>query len=290
MPLSLKITTPPVTSGALPLRQRQGIADHTVDNRPCDSATATASLHTDPDGETLIGTSGIMPGVHDRAGPPGLQASTTQRSSRRVSFTGSSPPRPISSSTTRRSLVTANDRNQCRIRPGRSAGRLRCSTSSTSALTILPAVFGVAASERRRCLGDQGQQGQGHDGALSLIDATCASPDTTAGRGGVRSFAVSGPAGQRSQRAPRPGSRYRVTSSSTSKVRRGGSDIDADVFRSGGMRGIRSFALPDRQRRRGGAVPPVGSIFNFVRLPRHHRLGPLDGALAVGQPDFIHTP
>ena len=103
--------------------------------------------------------------------------------------------------------------------------------------------------------------------ALSLIDATAPPGHHCRPRGCALCSGLR-PAGQRSQRAPRPGEvqiqGYQQFDIQDSSGARSGT-VDADVFDQWDAFGIRSTAPPDHQRRRGRRrVPPVGSIFNFV--------------------------
>lgn len=266
--LSLKITTP---FGDIPVRfpfdNAKGIADHTVDNRPMRLGNGYSIAPTDPDGETLIGTSGIMPGFMTVQGHQDF--SVYDPNGRPVGgFTGVFTTTADLFFYTQAVMVTANDGTNVGSAPGQVPpvgsvfNVIYFGTDDHFLLySALPRQSGADVSVIKV------NKGRVTTSALSLIDATAPPRTPLPAAGGVRfvpvsDLRVSGVNGLPPREVQIQGyQQFDIQDSSGARI----GTVDADVFDQWDAFGIRSTALLITNVAEGGdGVPPVGSIFNFV--------------------------
>lgn len=270
--VSLKITTPfgdiPVP---FPFDNAKGIGDRTVDNRPMRLGNGYSIAPSDPAGETITATSGIMPGFMTVQGHQVF--SVYDPNGHAVgSFDGVFTTTSDLFFYTQAVMVTANEGVNVGSLPGQvppvgSVYNVIYFGADDHFLlySALPSPDGADVSVIRS------NRGSVTASALTLIDAT--SPPVTAlsGAGGVRFVPVSdfrptGVNGLPPREVEIQGDQqFDVYDSAGARI----GTVDADVFNQWDAFGVHSTALLITRVAQGGEdVPPAGSIFNFIRTGR----------------------
>lgn len=267
--VSFAITTPfgniPVP---MPFDYAKGIADHTVDNRPMRLGNGYSIAPADPDGETITGTTGILPGfmtvqgnqsfnVYDSAGHPVGTFDAIFTTTSDLFFY------------TQAVMVTANDGTNVGSGPGQVPpvgsvyNVIYLGTDDHFLLySSLP-----TTGERSDVSVIRVNKDKVTASAITLIDASHP-PVSTAlvGPGGIAFVPVSAltPSGVNGL-PPREVQiqgyqRFDVYDSAGMKI----GTVDADVFTQWDAFGVSSRALLITRVTAGNGVPPAGSIVNVV--------------------------
>lgn len=265
---SLHITTPfgdiPVP---FPFDNARGVADKTVDNRPMQLGNGYSIAPAEPVGDTIIATSGIMPGFMTVQGHQAFRIydSTGQPVG---GFTGVFTTTADLFFYTQAVMVTANDGANVGPGPGQVPpvgsvyNVIYFGTDDHYLLySALPASGGTEVSVIRV------NRGKVTTSALTLIDATAPPVATLSGAGDLHFIAASellpsGVNGLPPREIQIQGyQQFDVYDSAGTRL----GTVDADVFRQSDAFGVHSTALLITRVAQGGDdVPPAGSIFNFV--------------------------